>query len=282
MTTVHSHPEHPEHDAAHGHAHKPYVAHHFESSQQQFDSGKLGIWLFLVTEVLFFAGLFCAYAVYRSHHPEIFAFAHRYLDTTLGAINTGVLLFSSLTMALGVRAAQLGNKNQLVAYLAITILCAFGFLGIKYVEYSHKIHDGILFGRLYDPKVPPPPAHGTSAVNVREADSPTGTAVIGADDASRAEDSANPHAAPRADVDKNGKVQSPRNTHIFFSIYFFMTGLHGVHVIIGIGVLGWILLRAMRGEFHGDYYGPVDFAGLYWHLVDLIWIYLFPLLYLIH
>ena len=130
----------------HGHGDKPFLAHHFEDEDHQFDSGKLGIWAFLVTEVLFFSGLFCAYAIYRSMHPDVFQYAAQALDTKLGAINTSVLILSSLTAAWAVRNAQLGQKKALCLNLAITIACAFGFMGIKYLEYSHKIHLGIIPG----------------------------------------------------------------------------------------------------------------------------------------
>ena len=135
----------------HGHGDKPFLQHHFEDEDHQFDSGKLGIWAFLVTEILFFSGLFCAYAIYRAMHPEVFTFASNALDTKWGAINTGVLIFSSLTAAWAVRNAQLGQKRALSINLAVTILCAFGFMGIKYVEYSHKFHLGLFPGDKYAP-----------------------------------------------------------------------------------------------------------------------------------
>jgi cytochrome c oxidase subunit 3 len=229
--------------------HLPFLAHHFDSPAQQFEAGKLGLWIFLVTEVLLFGGLFCAYTVYRANHPEIFLYAHRFLDTTLGAINTCVLLLSSLTMAWGVRCAQLGQRRGLILCLLLTLLCASGFLGIKYVEYRHKWHDGLLWAGKYNPsqnEPAEPPAHGKAQIRT-----PT-------------ENDARRHAG------------------IFFSIYFAMTGLHGLHVLGGMGAIGWILRRSIRGDFHALYFGPVDYVGLYWHLVDLIWIYLFPLLYLIH
>jgi len=260
------------HGHGHGeHAHKPYLAHHFDTMQQQFDAGKLGIWLFLVTEVLFFSGLFCAYAVYRANHPEVFIYAHHYLDTTMGAINTCVLLFSSLTMAWGVRCAQLNQKKGLIISLALTIACAFGFMGIKYMEYSHKFHENITWGKC---GVTLP---GVGKVLDNAAGglcfSPTNPPGHGAPAA---------HGEGAAEGGHAAALKPPPNTHIFFGIYFAMTGLHGLHVIIGIGVLTWLLLRAIRGDFHADNFGAIDYAGLYWHLVDLIWIYLFPLLYLIH
>ena len=128
----------------HDHDHGEFIAHHFDSAEQQFDSGKLGIWLFLVTEVLFFSGLFVAYTLYRNHHPEIFEQAHVFLDKYPGGLNTVVLLFSSLTMALGVRAAQLGENKNCAVYILITMVCAAVFLGVKAVEYSHKWDMGIL------------------------------------------------------------------------------------------------------------------------------------------
>jgi cytochrome c oxidase subunit 3 len=205
------------------------VAHHFDSADTQFDSGRLGVWIFLVTEILFFGGMFCAFAVFRSWYFDAFKEAHHHLDKVMGATNTIVLIFSSLTMALAVRSAQQSKKNLTVAMLAVTILCACVFLVIKYFEYSHKFHDGLL-----------------------------------------------PGAAFTAEGFKTGKQAG-----IFFAVYFMMTGVHGLHVIIGIGLITWILLRARKDEFSSRYYAPVEGVGLYWHLVDLIWIYLFPLLYLV-
>ena len=288
--------------------HPEVLQHHFETPEQQFTSGKLGMWLFLATEILLFAGLFCAYAVYRGIHPEVFIYAHHFLDTNLGAINTGVLLFSSLTMAAGVRAAQLGQKKLLVILLSITILCGFGFLGIKYVEYSHKIHDGLLWGKNYNPTVHGEIHEGEAgveavaapeggAVEASDETAPTatetGTAAVAeepdTDGGFRVEPSLIPDAAagPAGTVDLDAEVVeeleiSPANVHIFFGIYYLMTGLHGIHVVIGMLAIGWVLRRSMRGEFGPAYYTPVDLVGLYWHLVDLIWIFLFPLLYLIH
>lgn len=251
----------------HGHDHhRPDLAHHFDSYKQQFDSGKLGIWLFLAQEVLFFSALFVAYTLYRANHPEIFVEGHKFLDVKWGAINTVVLLTSSLTAAWSVRAAQLNQRGVLIATLAITILCAFGFLGIKYIEYSHKIHEGILWGQYFDPQHGP--SHGADAGAAAGHGAEAGHgAGAGAGDSSNTE---------------AGKYTGPRYLPNFFSVYFMMTGLHGIHVIAGIIVYGWLLSRALRGHFNENYFGPVDYAALYWHLVDLVWIYLFPLLYLIH
>jgi cytochrome c oxidase subunit 3 len=253
-----------------------HVAHHFPSVKAQVEGGKLGMWIFLATEILLFGGLFCAYAVYRANHPEVFVYAHRYLDKVLGGINTAVLIFSSFTMAWAVRAAQLSQQKALQRLLAITIACGFVFLGIKYVEYEHKWKEGLLWGKRFKPvhekatqpqDVPPPKA--LPWVNPEErstlappAQAPQGLAKTGLDQA-------------------KGEIE-PKNVQLFFSVYFLMTGLHGIHVVAGMVVLSWILWRARKGEFSASYFTPVDLAGLYWHLVDLIWIYLFPLLYLIH
>ena len=536
-----SHDEHePGHDS---HGHSPWIQHHFDDAQHQFDSGKLGIWLFLAQEVLFFSALFVAYILYRSHHPEIYAYAHKYLDVKYGAINTAVLIFSSLTAAWAVRAAQLRQRKLLIGCLAVTIICAMAFLGIKYVEYTHKIHEHLLPGRYFDPcitadnrpllsknnecpgskgsvvwnfdKAAPetgcfpvfsvdqkPNREGVQAecavsenefvkvvdekgeplVNpdsknalfkrpaaaksiAKECEAHTGEGeehggeacwkishqpavcrpgwfyamrctsgpgmekldaelsalqaslesgsvkrdamtkakkrlgeifvasrcdkveqysvsdrfnakgdcnsgrgkrekeikairdeeikaacpdkkgpdldacvkpieatltVVTVGECVRAEQvgvvvehhdhtvvpasiavtaSCKPPAkpGPEGDVyaDKERSLQvgaksagasepahdehgahyagpPPEHTNMFFTIYFAMTGLHGVHVLVGIFIFIWLLIRAVKGHFTPEYFGPVDWAALYWHIVDLIWIFLFPLMYLIH
>ncbi len=205
-----------------------HVAHHFDKADTQFDAARMGIWLFLVTEVLFFGGLFCAFFIYRGWYFDSFVEAHHHLDKQMGALNTLFLITSSLTMALAVRAAQMTKKDQATRMLIATFFLAGLFLVVKYFEYSHKIHDGLLPGKWFH-------AEGFTTTH-------PGT---------------------------------------FFAIYFVMTGIHGLHVLIGMGLILWILLRNMKGEFSSRYYAPVEGVGLYWHLVDLIWIYLFPLLYLV-
>lgn len=296
---------------AHGHGDKPFLAHHFEDEDHQFDSGKLGIWAFLVTEVLFFSGLFCAYAIYRSMHPDVFQFAANALDTKWGAINTSVLILSSLTAAWAVRNAQLGQKGLLSMNLFVTILCAFGFMGIKYQEYSHKFHYGIYPGVDGANKFEPlEGAFGDYKADEVAFIVPAVGATSGAasdgelrqdhpDSASQAEAdlAAADHGVDGDGVDGDGghgdevlakwddANVSPilkDKLKIFFGIYYCMTGLHGIHVLLGIVVFMWLLSRSLRGHFTPTYYGPIDYAALYWHLVDLIWIYLFPLLYLIN
>ncbi|MFZ5830365.1 MAG: cytochrome c oxidase subunit 3 [Planctomycetota bacterium] len=237
-----------DHDS-HDPKHPPYLAHHFDTPRQQFESGKLGMWIFLLTEVLLFSGLFCAYAVWRAINSNDLKYACWFLDTDLGAVNTVILITSSLTMAWAVRCAQLGQKRGLVVLLSLTLLGGFGFLGIKTVEYKHKWDEGLLWERRFDPT-----DHALEVAAQRMG--PT-------------------HAL--GDLSANAKTLGR-----FFSLYFLMTGLHGAHVIAGMIAIAWVLRRAIRGDFFESYFGPVDYVGLYWHLVDLVWIYLFPLLYLIH
>ncbi len=361
------------------HEHGEFIAHHFDSAEQQFDSGKLGIWLFLVTEILFFSGLFVAYTLYRTHHPEIFEQAHVFLDKYLGALNTLVLLFSSLTMALGVRAAQLGKNKSCAIYTLITMFCAAMFLGVKAIEYSHKWDMGILVRSAFSLDMGHHAAsEGTLAhsLGVSEyliilsaipaillvafigvslfcamtkkavwskffgglaitvlgyffgavaghfymqltADMSGGHAsndvvlyALQEDSHDEAHDDDSGHSGEKhgdgeahhdadhshagdADHSHGDDDHAHANNHgpdqpkldrdigIFFSIYYCMTGLHAIHIIAGIGFLSWIFARSLMGHWRSDYFGPVDYVGLYWHLVDLIWIYLFPLLYLI-
>jgi len=448
--------EHGHGHEAHGHHGSVFIQHHYDDAQHQFDSGKLGIWLFLAQEVLFFSALFVAYILYRHHHPEIYSYAHKYLDVKYGAINTAVLIFSSLTAAWAVRAAQLRQQKLLIACLAATIGCALAFLGIKYIEYNHKVHEHILFGRYFDPCVSSGnrplltknnkcAGHESSVVwNAGTARADAGCFPDYAIDQDVKRDGVQAScsvAETKVTVDKSGKVTSevagraiteqcpewrpssqpqqkttypcwrpgyqpavckvgysftwlegeaakfagpflsedeckkeqkkkageikdgpaptactrsgsvgviveygdhgtrpadlrikaeckgpppppvvedlfadkpqrielgkpiatgaaketkhdahereaagppPEHTNMFFTIYFAMTGLHGIHVLFGVFVFIWLLIRAIKGHFTPDYFGPVDFAALYWHIVDLIWIFLFPLLYLIH
>lgn len=218
-----------------------FLAPQFDGMEAQTETARLGIWLFLASEVLFFSGLFTAYGVYRANHRELFHYAQYFLDWRLGALNTTVLIGSSLSAAWSVRAAQLGNRRALLASIAITFALAAVFMLIKYTEYSHKLHNGLGWGASVHP----------SAEILAEL----------------------PQALRNAAI--------PPRLGTFFSIYYVMTGLHGLHVLIGMGLYGWIFARARRGDFGPGYYGPVDAVALYWHLVDMIWIFLFPLFYLI-
>ncbi len=409
LTDDHAHDEH--------HDHPDFLAHHFETPEQQFDAGKLGMWLFLVTEVLFFGGLFCAYALYRSLRPEVFQGCSQFLNTQLGAINTGVLLFSSLTMAWAVRCAQLRQHKMLAGMIAATLSCAAIFLGVKAIEYSHKWSMGLLPAGLYHYDAANPhheggpnylmwisapfaaalilvvlwlivaivkkdqfkinvlkplvvvaacffvgvglgtilesgessaaEGHGAVAAahegehadhadHAEEAAATPAAAEAGeaeqkpSDEAASEEAAASDLTEPAAELSMEDEalellagqagnsgaadalearrrqrqvaegevvagqdgaiahlppvepqINTPRMAGVFFSIYYCMTGVHAIHILAGMGVLIWLLVRALRADFHEQYFGPVDYVGLYWHLVDLIWIYLFPLLYLI-
>jgi cytochrome c oxidase subunit 3 len=256
-----------------------------------------------------FSGLFCGYSVLRALHPEIFLYAHHYLSVPLGALNTVVLLFSSFTMAWGVRAAQLGQTKLLVRLLAITFLCATAFLCVKYVEYKAKWEEALLPGKHYNPTEPPPSvfmprfeqekekseAKAPEAKPAAPAPAPAAPASSGAPTAVVVGEKSNIGPAAigpaglsgiwldrkqlRDDVIWHG--DEPYNVQLFFGIYFAMTGLHGIHVIAGMVVIGWLIVKARQGIFGPDRFAAVDFVGLYWHLVDLVWIFLFPLLYLI-
>jgi cytochrome c oxidase subunit 3 len=195
---------------------------------QQREASTLGMWLFLVTEVMFFGGLFLGYTIYRAAYPQGFIEGSHHLDILLGGINTVVLILSSLTVALSVHAAQTGARKAVVVFLILTILLGSVFLGIKVVEYSHKFHDGLVPGTHFK--------------------------LTG------------PHA---------------REVEMFYYFYFAMTGMHALHMIIGVGLMSIIAWMAWRGRFTPDYYSPVEVSGLYWHFVDIVWIFLFPLLYLI-
>jgi len=218
----------------------PFLGSQFPSMPAQLETAKLGTWLFLGSEVLFFGALFTAYAVFRANHPEVFQYGHHLLDWRMGAVNTAVLIGSSLSAAWAVRAAQLGRQRALRRSLAVTLLLAFLFLVVKYLEYSHKLHHGLFWGAAFRPS-----------------------------------------AEALAQLPEAARAAPPAHAGVFLSVYFLMTGLHGIHVLVGIGLFLWLLRRARAGHFSPGYYVPVDMVALYWHLVDMVWIFLFPLFYLV-
>ncbi|MDR3701958.1 MAG: cytochrome c oxidase subunit 3 family protein [Candidatus Sulfopaludibacter sp.] len=201
----------------------------FDTEAQQKDASTLGMWIFLVTEIMFFGGMFLAYTIYRSTYPEIFAVCSSSLNVYIGAANTVVLLCSSFTMVLAVRSAQLGRQRAIVFNLILTLALGFVFLGVKAYEWNEK---------FVEHHIPGPGFHFEG-------------------------------------IAQQGPAQ------LFFSLYFAMTGLHALHMLIGGGILTWLIIRTKQGAFTAEYMTPVDVAGLYWHFVDIIWIFLFPLLYLI-
>ena len=204
------------------------VAHQFDDYEQQQQTATLGMWTFLATEILFFGGMFLGYMVYRAMYSAAFGEASRHLDVVLGAINTGVLLCSSLTMAMGVHETQAGNRKKAALFLLITMLLGAAFLGIKFYEYYQKYSEHLIPGPRF--------------------------LWVGAD---------------------------ATHVSLFYLFYFVMTGMHALHMVIGIGLMAALATFTIRGKFNSVYYAPVELGGLYWHFVDIVWVFLFPLLYLI-
>lgn len=211
------------------------VAEHYRDANHQYASNKEGIWLFMATEILMFGGLFVGYILNHSIYPEMFAEGASFLNWKLGFINTLVLIFSSLTMALGIYYNQVSQPKKATWALAITILCGAIFMVIKYFEYTHKFHMGIFPGAMLNPEM----------------------------------------------MKEHGHVVQNSNLGLYFGFYFCMSGLHGLHVLIGMGLITWVMIKNIKGDFNAKYYTPIEGVGIFWHIVDLIWIFLFPLLYLV-
>jgi cytochrome c oxidase subunit III len=228
--------------AAHaaGHDEHSVLHHHFDDMEQQRECTSLGMWLFLATEVMMFGGLFFAYSLYRWRFLHAYHVGSQHLDITLGTINTFVLLFSSLTMAMAVHSASLSNRQKMVSWLGVTWLLGAAFIGIKAVEWTHDYHLGLV------------PALSWHYYNTHPIE----------------------HELLRAGI-------GPQQVMMYFVIYFSMTGLHAIHMIVGLLLVGYFMWLGQRGQFLKGNDQPVEILGLYWHLVDIIWIFLFPLLYLI-
>jgi len=227
-----------------GHDVHPSLQHHFDTLEQQKEASTLGMWLFLVTEIMFFGGLFTTYVVYRSKYSTAFVAASHTLDWKLGAFNTAVLILSSLTMALAIWAAQVNRRKQVVGFLIATMILGLTFLGVKAVEYKDKFKHHHVPGASFE-------WHEGGHAEAGSAE------------------------APPVQADFAKHVQ------LFFSLYFIMTGLHAVHMICGIGVLAFLLVPSWKGRYTSAYHNPLECTGLYWHFVDIVWIFLFPLLYLL-
>jgi cytochrome c oxidase subunit 3 len=240
-------------------AHHRALQHHFDTMPQQKEAAVIGMWVFLLTEILFFGGLFMAYLLYRMWYFEAFAEASRTLVIFWGLLNTAVLIASSFTMAMAVRSAQTNKQAATVNWLILTIVLGCVFLGVKYIEYSDK------FEHHHVP--------GPSYVWASEHE---GQATNGEHGAAAA-----PEAAPARHAVTMSPEQLQRTTQIYFSLYFTMTGLHALHMIVGVGLMLVITWMAWKGKFDAEYYTPVEMSGLYWHFVDIVWIFLFPLLYLV-
>ena len=231
----------------HHDAHHPRLAHHFDDMEQQREAGTLGMWLFLVTEIMFFGGMFLAYTLFRSRYSAEFALASHELDIRLGGINTAVLIASSLTMAMAVWASQSGRKKALIGFLVLTMVLGAAFLGVKYFEYAAKFEHHLFPGSSFHwvPHDPPEDGGGHASIETT------------------------------SHVPQQGKIQ------LFFFLYFALTGVHALHMVIGLGALTFLVVFAWRGLYDTQYHSHVELTGLYWHFVDIAWIFIFPLLYLI-
>ena len=271
------------HGHAHAHAvHHPALQHHFESMPQQKEAAVLGMWTFLLTEILFFGGLFMAYMLYRIWYHEAFVAASTSIKLFWGALNTVVLIGSSLTMAMAVRCAQTNQRKPTVTWLIVTMILGTVFLGVKVIEYADKFEHHHVPGPNFVWEAHPggEAGVGTASPAVRGGEGAAGGQGTGGQGTAGTD-----HSAPAAPATHAaGAASDPalqQYTQIFFSLYFTMTGLHALHMIIGIGIMMVITWMAWQGKFDAHYYTPVEMTGLYWHFVDIVWIYLFPLLYLI-
>lgn len=250
----------PADDRGHAHAHHPALQHHFDTMAQQKEAAVVGMWVFLLTEILFFGGLFAAYMVYRIWYFDAFAEASRSLSLFWGGLNTAVLIGSSLTMAMAVRCAQTNKRTATVNWLILTMILGAVFLGVKVIEYADKFEHHHVPGYNFQWAA----AHEAPAAGEHAAAASEGAAA--------------------AEGHRELLLTPPElqlTTQIYFSLYFTMTGLHALHMIIGIGIMLVITRMAYQGKFDQEYYTPVEMAGLYWHFVDIVWIFLFPLLYLV-
>jgi cytochrome c oxidase subunit III len=232
--------------AQHIHGH-PALQHHFENMEQQREAGTLGMWVFLVTEIMFFGGMFLAYTLYRNSFSAAFASASNHLDITLGTVNTAVLILSSFTMAMAVYFTQVDKRRPQILCLSLTLILGLTFLGVKAVEYHDKYEDRLIPGHLIPSR-------------------PFGPEVGGPEDPHKL------HLLGSATL---------KQVEMFYWIYFAMTGMHALHMIIGAGLLTYLLIFSLKGRFDAEYHSPVEVIGLYWHFVDIVWIFLFPLLYLL-
>lgn len=236
--------------------HHPALVHQFDDMVQQKEASTFGMWVFLLTEIMMFGGVFVAYLIYRLKYYEAFEAGSTSINVNWGFINTLVLIGSSLTMALAVSAAQRGVRRMLQFFIACTMVLGLVFLVIKGIEYHDKYEEHHIPGNLFGAFDP---------IN----------------------DHTKEHNIYQELIEVRGKTPEQartiaHQTQIFFSFYFAMTGLHAFHMIIGLILMTWLLIRASKGEFGPDYYTPAELSGLYWHFVDIVWIFLFPLLYLIN
>jgi cytochrome c oxidase subunit 3 len=245
--------------------HSPVLKHHFDNLEQQHSAERLGMWMFLVTEVLFFSGLFVAYTAYRYWFPGEFQWASSHLIVWVAGVNTGLLITSSLTMTLAIRSAQLGDRSALIRHLLATFLLGAGFMGFKAYEYATDYHEALVPGPIFAQQ------YGAAVEQIR---------LSGAEGFT-------PHNPPQQLAKLNaGKAQeepgylSPARVQLFLCFYYIMTGIHGIHIIVGLGCILWLIQQAYALKIPRENYSTVEVVSLYWHLVDMIWLFLMPLLYL--
>jgi cytochrome c oxidase subunit III len=284
------------------HYHPPGLQHQFENMKQQEESVSIGMWMFLAQEIMFFGGMFTVYLLYRWKFPMAFAAGSNHLDAFLGGLNTLVLIVSSLTMALTVYYAQKGDRMKQVVLIILTMIFGTAFLGVKAVEYTEKYNHGLIpfsnwnlktkdGGKLAERASALPFETKVSAAEMKNETAehkyhnPKG--VFQWTDISLAERGEKEGILTeweKVGYYDNGKLDERKfesKVRIFFWIYFCMTGLHALHMIIGLGLMGWLLWKAWIGSYSAEYFSPVEMSGLYWHFVDIVWIFLFPLLYLL-
>lgn len=224
--------------------HKPYQQHHFQNMEQQTQSTLLGIWLFMAQEILFFGGMFAAYTIYRILYPAAWAAGASSQNVLMGMINTIVLIGSSVSIVLAVHAARHNDRKSIYKWFAVTLLLGTVFFGIKAIEYGTKWDHQLVPGLNWND------AH---ALHTLQEHAPKGTELH----------------------------ELPKGIQIYYSLYFVMTGMHALHMVIGFGLAFWIMGKTARGCFNAEYYPHIEYFGLYWHFVDIVWIFLFPLLYLV-
>lgn len=303
MSDTHAHDYHP-----------PGLQHQFEDMKQQEESNTIGMWMFLAQEIMFFGGLFTAYLIFRSRYPMAFAAGSNHLDAFLGGLNTLVLIVSSLTMALTVYYAQKGNRNMQVIMIVLTMIFGATFLGVKAIEYTDKYNHGLIPFANWNKKTKGGAEHAKAeetkevkhffategekktegAAAEHEYHNPTGEFQWNDWKASKELVTHAQTGGFLTEAEKLGyftydaqgnpefsEKKFQGRVQIFFWIYFAMTGLHGLHMIVGLGMMVWLLIMALRNTYSAEYYTPVEIAGLYWHFVDIVWIFLFPLLYLL-
>ena len=273
--------------------HEPGLQHQFEDMGQQEESVSIGMWMFLVQEIMFFGGLFTVYLVFRSKYPMAFAAGSNHLDAFWGGLNTIVLIVSSLTMALTVYYAQISKRNMQVIMILLTMAFGFTFLGVKAIEYTDKYNHGLVpvagWNKVvretataeHEAKPCWEHAHGTEEayVNPRGDFEWADCSLV-----KQAQDHNYLTAPERIGYFSGGEIDANKfrdKVRIFFWIYFVMTGLHALHMVVGLGLMTWLLWTAFKGSYTAEYYMPVEMSGLYWHFVDIVWIFLFPLLYLL-